>query len=332
MLRRWCDRIWYERHSIGLLLVPLGWLYRIGAGLRRLAYRFGYLPVEKLSVPVVVVGNISVGGTGKTPLVIHLTKMLSSEGHRPGIVLRGYGGKATQWPQRVTPNSDPNQVGDEAVLLAQATGCAVAAGPDRVAAARSLIASGCNLIVSDDGLQHLRLSRDIEIAVLDGERRNGNGRCLPAGPLREGQGRLRSVDIVVTNGEAEGEEMAMHYQLGQPRSLRDPATEKPWHEFVASIVHAVAAIGHPARFFADLAAKGLIVQAHAFPDHHLFKERDIEFDDPYPVLMTEKDAVKCGSIGGARHWVVPLTAELPLAFDQRVLALLGEKLRGQEAA
>jgi tetraacyldisaccharide 4'-kinase len=223
-------------------------------------------------------------------------------------------------------------VGEESVLLAQRSGCAVAAGPDRVAAALALLQTGCNLLISDDGLQHLRLGRDIEIAVVDGERRHGNGRCLPAGPLREPPSRLASCDFVVANGAALEREIPMRYRQGNPISLSNPTEERPWADFVASEVHALAGIGHPARFFADLAAKGLVVHAHAYPDHHPFTERDISFGDGLPVLMTEKDAVKCARFARDNHWYVPVEIDIPVDFERRLLLRLRGELNGQEAA
>ena len=192
---------WYEPHPLGAVLAPLGWLYGLFAVLRRGVYRAGLRRSRRVGCPVVVVGNLCVGGTGKTPLVIAIAKLLARRGLRAGIVCRGYGGRASRWPQYVHSGSDPGLVGDEAVLLARRTGRPVAAGPDRAAAARALYGRAeYDVILSDDGLQHLRLARDVEIAVVDGARRHGNRRCLPAGPLREPPGRLASVDLVAVNG------------------------------------------------------------------------------------------------------------------------------------
>lgn len=297
---------------------------RVRSGL----YALQILPVHHVDVPVVVVGNIAVGGTGKTPLVVALAGYLAQLGWRPGIICRGYGGKAQAWPQQVRADSDPLSVGDEAVLLARRTGCPVtAAGSRRVAAARGLIEhDGCNIIISDDGLQHLTLHRDIEIALIDGERRHGNGRCLPAGPLREPTTRLASVDMIVTNSAFTAQvhrgELPMTLVPGPAVSVRDPSRRVPLHEFNAQPVHAVAGIGNPRRFFSMLERAGLQAVGHAFADHHAFARQDLAFGDELVVLMTEKDAVKCTTFAADSHWYVPVTAQLPDAFFVRLGQLL----------
>ena len=316
------DAIWYAGHAAGLALIPLGWLFRLAVGLRRLAFRLHLRKTTRVEVPVVVVGNISVGGTGKTPLVIWLSRYLGRE-LRPGVVCRGYGGRSRSWPQKVRADSDPATVGDEAVLLAKRCGCPVAAGPDRAACARALIEhEQCNLILSDDGLQHLSLARDIEIAVIDGARRHGNGRCLPAGPLREPPSRLKDVDIVVTNGEAARGEFRMLVRPWKAMSVNGDEPPRDLGAFGGAPVHAVCAIGNPGRFFDMLRRARLHVVPHAFPDHHMFSRSEIEFRDDLPVLMTEKDAVKCRGIAGARHWYVPVRAELDESFALRLGVLL----------
>jgi tetraacyldisaccharide 4'-kinase len=318
------DSLWYRNSPLSLLLAPIGWLYCAAAVVRRGAYRFGIAHVGRVGAPVIVVGNISVGGTGKTPLVIWLARFLMSRGLRPGIVSRGYRGRADKWPQQVRPDSDPVMVGDEPVLLAQATSCPVVADPDRLRAATSLLAHAqCDVLISDDGLQHLGLGRDVEIAVLDGIRRHGNGRCLPAGPLREPVSRLASVDMVVANGGGIGAEFHMRVRAGEARNLAEAALTRPLATFKPGPVHAVCGIGSPERFFATLERAGLELIQHPFPDHHGFRAADISFDDQLPVLMTEKDAVKCQRFADARHWRVPVRAELPEAFGVRLLSLLG---------
>ena len=272
---------------------------------------------------MIVVGNISVGGTGKTPLVIWLSRYLGRD-FRPGVVCRGYGGRSRTWPQKVRADSDPATVGDEAVLLATRCGCPVAAGPDRAASAKALIEhEGCNLILSDDGLQHLSLARDIEIAVVDGARRHGNGRCLPAGPLREPPSRLKSVDIVVTNGEAARGEFRMRVSPWKAINLAGQEAPRELGDFTRTPVHALCAIGNPARFFDMLRAARLEIVPHVFPDHYLFERGDIAFGDGLPVLMTEKDAVKCRRIASGEHWYVPVRAELDESFALRLGMLLG---------
>ena len=318
------DALWYRNSPLSVALAPLGWLYCIGAVLRRAAYRSGILASRSVSVPVIVVGNISVGGTGKTPLVIWIARLLKRCGLRPGIVARGYRGRAGKWPQQVRPDSDPITVGDEPVLLARATGCPVAADPNRLRAASTLLDHvECDVIISDDGLQHLALGRDVEIAVVDGVRRHGNGRCLPAGPLREPASRLGSVDMVVANGGGLPGEFDMRVVAEDAENLLEASLRRPLDSFRGGLVHAVCGIGAPERFFVSLERAGLTLIRHRFPDHHSFSATDIRFDDTNPVLMTEKDAIKCRRFADPRHWCVPAQARLPKAFGARLLLLLG---------
>ena len=318
------ETLWYGRHPAVLALLPLVPLYCGAVGLRRLAYRLGIRRRQRLPVPVIVVGNVTVGGTGKTPLVAWLCDFLRLRGFRPGIVARGYGGRARHWPQQVRPDADPVAVGDEPVLLAQLTHCPVAVGPDRVAAARALLEhDDCDLILSDDGLQHYALGRDIEIAVLDGVRRLGNGFCLPAGPLREPARRLQEVDLIVTNGLAARGEYGMRLLPGEAVNLLDPGLRRPLSTFRGTRVHAMAGIGRPQRFFDDLRQAGLDIEPHAFPDHHPYGPEDLAFLEPgRPLLMTQKDAVKCRRFATEDFWAVPVTAELDVRFGERVLELL----------
>ena len=321
------EAIWYRGHPAGYVLLPLGWLFRLGVALRKLSYRLRMRKSRRAEVPVIVVGNISTGGTGKTPLIIWLARYLGRS-FRPGVVCRGYGGRSTNWPQKVRGDSDPGTVGDEAVLLAKRCGCPVAAGPDRVASAKALVEhENCNLILSDDGLQHLSLARDIEIAVIDGIRRHGNGRCLPAGPLREPPSRLKNVDILVANGQAEPGEFRMLVRPWKAMSVTGNAAPRDLVDFASIPVHAVCAIGNPKRFFDMLRGARLHVVPHPFPDHHEFSRSDIEFGDSLPVLMTEKDAVKCRRIAGDRHWYVPVRAELDESFALRLGNLLASVAR-----
>ena len=316
-------RFWYAPDLPGALLAPLGWVVALFTVLRRAAYRAGLRRSWQVGCPVVVVGNLAVGGTGKTPLVIAMAKLLSRHGLRVGIVCRGYRGSAHRWPRQVRPDSDPERVGDEAVLLARRAGVPVAAGPNRIAAARILVRrSKCDVILSDDGLQHLRLARDVEIVVVDGVRRHGNGRCMPAGPLREPLSRLASVDLVVVNGEARQGELAMQLVAGEASSLDDAGTTRRLDSFRDSPVHAVCAIGHAERFFRTLEAHGLTIVRHPFPDHHPFSEEEIRFADGAPVLMTEKDAVKCERFADGRHWCVPVEAVPSSELEARLLAVL----------
>lgn len=322
------DALWYRNSPLALALAPLGWLYCIAAVLRRAAYRLGIFSTGRVGAPVIVVGNISVGGTGKTPLVIWIARFLKANGLRPGIVSRGYRGRAEKWPQQVRPDSDPIMVGDEPVLLAQATQCPVAADPDRLRAAQTLLEHvDCDVIISDDGLQHLRLGRDVEIAVVDGIRRHGNGRCLPAGPLREPVSRLDSIDMTVANGGGIPGEFDMRMAVGEAEQLVDASLTRPLETFNDGPVHAICGIGAPERFFDTLERAGLTLIRHRFADHHAYSAADIVFDDAIPVLMTEKDAVKCRRFADPRHWCVPIRAELPRAFGARLLLLLGVTAR-----
>jgi tetraacyldisaccharide 4'-kinase len=314
------EPIWYRRgHPLSLILLPLSWLFCAVVRLRRFAYRQDWLLSHRLPVPVIVVGNLTVGGTGKTPLVIRLTEVLRQRGYRPGIVTRGYGGDASGWPQLVTPESDPFALGDEAVLLARRGGCPVAAGADRVAAARMLVgAEGCDIIVSDDGLQHYRLQRDLEILVMDAERGLGNGSCLPAGPLREPQSRRREADLTVCNGGAceGGWEMAMIPE--RLVNLRNPGVNRDVSGLRGRRVTAVAAIGNPGRFFAMLRREGLLLDERTYGDHHRFTAEDVASWPPGPVVMTEKDAVKCEGFAGPDHWYLAVKVALEAGFEQRL--------------
>ena len=321
------DYYWYTRSPWLLLLTPLSLVFRVIVSLRRLAYKRGIRRSTRVSVPVIVVGNITVGGTGKTPLVAWLAKYLQSKGDKPGIISRGYGGQASSWPQQVRPDSDPAAVGDEAVLLATKTGCPMAVAPDRVAAANALIEhSDCDVILSDDGLQHYALQRDIEIAVIDGVRRFGSGFLLPAGPLREPVGRLQEVDLVVVNGLGKGQEHPMWMLPGDVRNLLNPGKVCAIDEFRSQTVHAVAGIGNPERFFRSLQDAGLLVEPHRFPDHYRYRPGDIRFGDDRPVFMTEKDAVKCRHFAAENDWFVPVEVRMSDEFCACLDELLDTRL------
>lgn len=316
---------WYgNANGLTVGLRPLSWVYRGLAGLRRAAYRSGLLASRGVGVPVIVVGNITVGGTGKTPLVIWLVEMLRREGFSPAVVSRGYRGRARRWPQQVRPDSDPVMVGDEPVVIARRARCPVAVGPSRVAAAQALLEyNDVDVIVSDDGLQHYALARDIEIAVIDGVRRFGNGYCLPAGPLREPVSRLDKVDFLVVNGgSALRREFPMTMSAGELRNVRHEGTVLAVERFPHRRVHAVAGIGYPERFFRQLKQLGFGIVEHAFPDHHLYTARDLDFGDGLPVVMTEKDAVKCRRFCGEDCWYLPIEAHPHERLESRLLSAL----------
>lgn len=311
------DHYWYHDNAVSRLLAPLSWVFCALATLRRIAYRRGWRRATRVGVPIVVVGNITVGGSGKTPVVVWLVDYLQRCGKRVGVVSRGYGGKAQTWPLPVTADSEPALVGDEPVLIARRTGVPMAVGPDRVAAAVDLLARyELDVIVADDGLQHYRLARDVEVAVVDGRRGLGNGRCLPAGPLRERPSRLAEVDVVLTNG-GNGPD-AIQLTGSTLVNLKDGRREA-LAIFEGRRVHAVAAIGDPQRFFDSLRLAGLEVVEHPFPDHYPFVVADIAFDDGLPVVMTEKDAVKCAGFARDHHWYLPVEARVPEAVGRRIL-------------
>lgn len=314
---------WYSAHPARWLLAPLSGLFRCLVKARRWGYRYGLLRTRVLPVPVLVVGNLALGGTGKTPLVIWLAQFLQRQGYRPGLVSRGYGGRAPHYPQRVNGRSDPALVGDEAIVLVRRTACPTVVGPNRAAAAQALLAhSDCNVLLSDDGLQHYALGRNMEILVVDGVRRFGNGHCLPAGPLREPLNRCRTVDLAVsTGGRVREREFAMQLQLRAACNLQSGMLSS-LTALRHTPVHAVAGMGHPKRFFMQLQAQGLSVYEHPFPDHHCFQPGDLAFGDSLPVLMTEKDAVKCSYFARDNYWCVPADSRLPDSFGRQVLRLL----------
>ena len=322
-MQNWLNRYGYSLNLIAVLLWPFSLLFGAVVRVRRLLYLHGFFKSERVSVPVIVVGNISVGGTGKTPLVAQLVELLREAGYKPGVISRGYGGQSAEWPRYVTADSDPSQVGDEPVLLVQRCRCPVVVDPDRVAAARALLATyDCNAILSDDGLQHYRLQRDIEIAVVDGFRRLGNVACLPAGPLREPPARLGEVDFVVGNGAARGGEYLMALRGETAVNLADPCVSATLAGFRDSTIHAVAGIGDPGRFFDHLRHVRLRLIEHPFPDHHAFRPEELRFPQDFPVLMTEKDAIKCRAFAPDGCWYVPVSAQLDPEFEEELLKRL----------
>lgn len=333
------ERIWYGGSAWRWPLWPLSTAFRGAAAARAALYRARLKPVVELPVPVVVVGNLTAGGTGKTPLVIWLAERLASRGWAPGIVSRGYGGRARQWPRRVRPDCDPALVGDEPVLLAARTGCPVFVGPDRSAAARALIdATSVDAVLSDDGLQHYRLARAFEIAVVDGARGLGNGWCLPGGPLREPASRLETVDAVVVNETAAGAAAAAARPVRGAVSMRldvsgvhrvvDGARAE-LADFAGTPVHAVAGIGHPERFFLALERAGLTVLRHPLPDHAALAAADLPAGAA--VLLTEKDAVKLRGVDRDDVWCVAVEAVLDERAGTELVDSIEAALRDPEA-
>jgi tetraacyldisaccharide 4'-kinase len=330
------QRVWYDREAqwLSMALLPLSWLFRFIVVCRRAAYRIGLFRRVRVARPVVVIGNVTVGGTGKTPFTIWLAGQLQARGMCVGIVLRGYGGKSAHWPRDVAADSAPEEVGDEAVLLASRTGAIVVAGPDRVAAAQRAIDRGAQIVLSDDGLQHYRLARDCEIVVIDGRRNVGNRRLLPAGPLREPVSRLAEADLRVVSwrdGTARPLSPApatiqVWAHLTQATALVGGAT-RPVESFAGTKVHAVAAIGHPQQFFAALQQLGIEVAPHPLPDHAQPSAADIRFPDQLAVLMTEKDAVKCRAIADQRHWAVRMDVTMREQDAAAVHSMLDRMVR-----
>lgn len=318
--------IWYRKslHPIAMLLLPFAWMFGACVAIRRWLYRLGVFKTWYFKVPVIVVGNITVGGTGKTPFVIGLVKLLQSQGYRPGIVSRGVGGEQHAHPHWVKPNDSAKSVGDEALLLLQNSHCPIVICVDRVAAVRELLQrSNCNVVISDDGLQHYRLGRALEIVMVDGVRRFGNSRLLPAGPLREPPSRLHMADCVVVNGdENEFDEYTMSLEQDEFVSVMHPQQRIHGSEFSGTTVHAIAGIGHPERFFRMLKNAGINLITHSFPDHHLYQARELDFSDDLNVIMTEKDAVKCGSLVDERYWYLRITAKMNQKLEQTLLMKL----------
>lgn len=318
------DRYWYSSSFswITFFLTPFSWIFYCIVTVRYFLYR----KIKKnisFPVPIIVVGNMTVGGTGKTPLVIWLAQWLLSNGLSPGIVSRGVGGKIKNVPRWVEVYSDPREVGDEAILLRRRTQVPVVIGKDRVLAVKTLLSkTQCNIIISDDGLQHYRLPRDIEIVVMDGLRGWGNKKLLPAGPLRESLRRLQSVDFVVTQGSPEKNKMTMQLVGEQCIALKNENQEKNILDFKSQRVHAVAGVGNPTRFFMALRNAGIEIIEHIFPDHYAYQKKDIYFEDHFPVIMTEKDAVKCVAFSDERHWYYRVDARLSREFEVAVLKKL----------
>ena len=314
--------LWYRGglHPVVIFLLPISWIFAFCVFLRRWLYRIHVLKTISFKVPVIVVGNITVGGTGKTPFTIALVKLLQAQGYRPGIVTRGVGGKKQNVPRLIEVNDLPSEVGDEAILLANNTQCPIVIGVNRVAATRELIdKSHCDVVISDDGLQHYRLGRTLEIAMVDGIRYFGNQYLLPAGPLREPISRLNSADFTVVNGDTSSYLYTVNFQPREFVSLLDAQQKKSCDEFLNLTVHAVAAIGHPQRFFSLLRELGINIIEHVFPDHYLYEKKDLQFSDNLPIIMTEKDAVKCLEFADERYWYMKIDVKMNSILQENIL-------------
>lgn len=302
------DKYWDSINVISIILLPLSALFYVISLLRKLAYKTGIMFSYQSPVPVIVIGNISVGGTGKTPLIIELVKQLQQRGKKPAVISRGYGGQSSSWPQLVTSETQAQQVGDEPQLIFQHTQCPIAVGPNRKDDIELLLSQfNCDVILSDDGLQHYALQRDIEICVVDANKQFGNEFYIPAGPLRESKARLKSVDLVLYNGAFKSSDS---FEMQAADCVFMGSTDTPENVSLASFsgktVHAIAGIGNPQRFFSMLEKNNIKIISHAFKDHHHYQISDLVFDDNLDVMMTEKDAIKCSGLDLKNHWSVPV--------------------------
>ncbi|EDP45934.1 tetraacyldisaccharide 4'-kinase [Rickettsiella grylli] len=328
-------KIWRGKNFLAYLLWPLSLVYIIIIYLRRKLYQTHLLKINSLSVPVIVVGNITIGGTGKTPVVIRLARFLKEQGWRPGIISRGYGSNTQNFPCFVHPNCNAREVGDEPLLIAQQTGCPTVIDPNRSRGAKHLLKrSNCNIVISDDGLQHLSLGRNLEIVVVDGKERFGNNFCLPAGPLREPVSRLNSVDFVVSKGTTQTNEFKLTLIPDFFYPLIQPENKQSINHFHGKKVHAVAGIGNPHQFFNLLRQLGLQIIEHSFPDHYLFKPRDLNYGEDAIIIMTEKDAVKCVGFVDTRLWCLRTKTELDNTLLKAILhriTLLDKNLKSSSS-
>ena len=317
-------KIWQSKGLIAWLLWPFSLLYWVITFTRRHCYQWGIFTSYQAPVPVIVIGNISVGGTGKTPLVIALTKAMQQQGFTVGIVSRGYKSNADHYPYVLTNSSSSDAAGDEPLLIFQATQAPVVIDSDRPRAIQKLLATtNCDLILSDDGLQHYAMDRALEIAVIDGDKRLGNGWLLPAGPLREHPQRLKEVDIIVANGKAKTNEVLMLLEPTNIYALNDRTHIETLSNFIGQPVNAIAGIGNPDRFFKMLEKLGIEVRIKkALPDHHEYLGDEFSFSNDFPILTTEKDAVKCSSVKSEKVWVVPVEAVLPNSFYKAITQLV----------
>lgn len=323
---------WYRPSSVDdlsvRLLKPLAAVVKAVAGRRYRDFIANQDMPRQSRCPVIVVGNITVGGTGKTPVVIYLIALLRAQGYKPGVVSRGYGGKAKQYPMRVTADSLGAEAGDEPLLIASRCGCPVVVDPNRTQAIESLLSTtDCDVVISDDGLQHFAMARDIEIVVVDGQRGLGNQLCLPAGPLRESTERLADVDFIVHNSRQAAlpanadvvSQAVFTLQPGQAINCFDQTQREISTLAELGSIAAIAGIGHPQRFFTMLSNLGLTTHNTAYPDHYAYRQNDLTDRREQVILMTEKDAVKCRDFVDSRCWYIPIEAQFPPSFDRQLI-------------
>ncbi len=311
-----------NKRLINYLLLPVSIVFYLLSNLRRLLYKINLIPVQEFSVPVIVVGNITVGGTGKTPIVISLVKHLKQQDKKVGVVSRGYGGSHNLGSLFVDKNTDPSISGDEPLLISIESNSPVVVNKNRAQAVKDLINNyGVDLVISDDGLQHYSMARDVEIAVIDGQRRFGNGFFLPSGPLRESISRLKTVDFIINNGALNPGETSCELIAKEFVNIKT-GERAPVDFFQGKYCHGVAGIGHPQRFFDTLIDLNIKLEPHKFADHFVYKESDLEFDDNHPILMTSKDCVKCRQFANNQMWYLQVETDLGDDFLNRLNAKL----------
>ena len=317
------ENLWYSKNLLSTGLLPLSWLFRAIVTVRRFYYRVYHYRRTLPSVFILVVGNLTVGGTGKTPFLIWLARQCRGHGLKVGIITRGYKKHQAGKILEALPHSLSKEVGDEALLLVQKTACPVIVAANRMQAVGLLLSKyRPDVILSDDGLQHYKLPRNVEIAIVDGARQFGNGRCLPAGPLREPVSRIQECDLVVSNGRNDNYKYSFETVPESAVSLGPDTVRRPLQDFMDSTVHAVAGLGNPARFFRMLESAGIRIIRHVFPDHHAYVEADLEFGDNKPILMTEKDAVKCKLFVDRNIWYLPIIVQPSPLLEQRISTLI----------
>jgi tetraacyldisaccharide 4'-kinase len=336
----WFHRAWYGGHGWYRILLPLAGLYSLLSVMRRFLYRAGLMRTQHAKVPVIVIGNITAGGTGKTPVTVWLANALAERGFSPGIVSRGYGGSKSGTSMRVDARSDPAVVGDEPVLIAMRTGRPVVVDAERARGAAMLVQDGADLVIADDGLQHYALARDYEICVVDGALGLGNGKLLPAGPLREPVSRIGEVDQVLINGRLRDRQEAMQTAMqnaiefrlvAQHASRLNGSVTRPIDRFAGTTVHAVAAIGNPGRFFDMLRGHGMQVIEHPYPDHAPLSAGELDFADNFDILMTEKDAVKFPRQVSDRFWYVPVDVQMDTVVAAPWLEQIESRMRNEQS-